>query len=80
MALPLFLTQALTIPILKKIGTWLLLTIVIVGLAWAVYAGIIRPITKPNPTNIQTGGVSYNYQIKVGLGGCARLPVMVDKK
>ncbi len=39
--------------------------LVVAGLAWAVYAGIIRPVTKPNPTNTQQGkGDNYNYTIQ----------------
>ena len=54
--------------------------IIYVGLSviviWGLYAGLVRPITKPNPTSTQTGGVAYNYTIHVGLGGCARIPVI----
>ena len=46
---------------------------------WGLYAGLVKPITNPNPTTTQTGGTSYNYEIKVGLGGCARLPVVKEK-
>lgn len=41
---------------------------------WVVYAGLLKPVLNPTPTTTQTGGVAYNYQIKVGLGGCARIP------
>jgi len=41
-------------------------------LVFVIYAG--WRVFNPKPTTTQTGGVSYNYQIKVGLGGCARLP------
>jgi hypothetical protein len=43
-------------------------------LAFIVYAG--WRVFNPKPTHTQTGGVSYNYEIKVGFGGCARLPVV----
>jgi hypothetical protein len=40
---------------------------------WGLYAGLIRPTTKPNPsTTVQSGGVVYD--IKIGFGGCARIP------
>ncbi len=58
----------------KWIGHWLVYFLLSAIVLWGLYAGLIRPITKPNPTNTQTGGVSYNYDIKVGLGGCLRLP------
>ena len=37
--------------------------LVIVGLVWAIYAGIIRPITKPNPTTTQNASEINNYYI-----------------
>jgi predicted negative regulator of RcsB-dependent stress response len=43
-------------------------------LAFIVYAG--WRVFNPKPTTTQTGGVSYHYEIKVGFGGCARLPVV----
>lgn len=43
-------------------------------IAWIIYAGVIRPVTKPNPTTVQTGGVSYTYDIKLGFGSCAKFP------
>jgi branched-subunit amino acid ABC-type transport system permease component len=67
------------LPVAKNVG-WLLLkalvyALVILGLAWCVYVTVIRPTTKPNPTTVQTGGVSYT--IKVGFGGCIRLPTPI---
>ena len=34
--------------------------LVIGGLGWAVYAGIVRPVTKPNPTTKQEAQVINN--------------------
>ena len=34
---------------------------VIGGIAWAVYAGIIRPVTKPTATTSQKGTITNNY-------------------
>jgi hypothetical protein len=50
---------------------WILTTIrvvitllVIAGLGWAVYAGIIRPTTKPNPSTRQEGQRdNYSYTL-----------------
>lgn len=66
------------LPVAKNVG-WLLLkalvyALVILGLAWCVYVALIRPHTKPTPTTTQTGGVSNTYNIKVGIGGCLRMP------
>jgi len=33
----------------------------IAGLGWAIYAGIIRPVTKPNPTMRQEAEQIENY-------------------
>ena len=39
---------------------------------WGLYAGLVRPVTKPNPsTTVQDGGTANNYTIDVGFGGCA---------
>ena len=37
--------------------------LVVAGLAWAVYAGIIRPVTKPNPATTQNASQINNYYI-----------------
>ena len=43
---------------------------VIVGIGWAIYAGIIRPVTKPNPTTTQQAdsiqNINYNYPERKG--------------
>ena len=55
--------------------------LVVAGLGWSIYVTLIRPHTKPNPTTtVQSGGVNNTYQIKVGFGGCARLPMVSDSK
>ena len=56
----------------KWIGHWAVYFLLSAIVLWGLYAGLIRPTTKPNPTSVQTGGVSYD--IKVGFGGCARIP------
>ena len=59
----------------SRIGHWLVYFILSIVVIWGLYAGLIRPVTKPNPTTtVQSGGVVYD--IKVGFGGCARLPVV----
>ena len=33
------------------------------ALAWAIYAGIIRPTTKPNPSTTQEAQTIINYNV-----------------
>lgn len=56
---------------IEPILSWL--CIIAIG-GWIIYAGLIRPVVNPTPTTTQTGGVSYNYNIKVGALSCARIP------
>lgn len=65
------------LPIAKWLGHWVVYFLLSAVVIWGLYAGIIRPVTKPNPTNIQNGGNAYT--IHIGFGGCARLPVMQEK-
>lgn len=47
----------------------------IAGLGWAIYAGLIRPITKPNPSTTQQGqrdNFSYTIAPRQTFGGCMR--------
>ncbi len=69
-----------------SILVWVL---VITGLSWSVYVTVIKPHIKPTPTttntqNVQPGGVAnttnVTYEIKVGFGGCARIPQVKDVK
>lgn len=63
---------ALILKILKYAGA------VVAGLviAWAIYAGIIRPVTKPNPTTTQTGENINNYYNTPRISfGCAKWSV-----
>lgn len=45
------------------------------AIAWAVYAGIIRPVTKPNPTTVQTGGTSYTITSPRQSFGCTNIRI-----
>ena len=61
--------------LIKWLGHWLVYFLLSAIVIWGLYAGLIRPVTKPNPTTtVQSGGVVYD--IKVGFGGCARLPAV----
>jgi hypothetical protein len=62
----------------KWLGHWLVYFILSAIVAWIVYAGLIRPVIKPNPTSVQSGGVSYNYTINLGMLSCARIPKPTD--
>ena len=58
----------MTFTILKYIGG-------IIGglaLAWAIYAGIIRPTTKPNPSTQQQAQIIQNYNTPKVSFGCVR--------
>lgn len=46
------------------IAKWAIGVIGGLAIAWAVYAGIIRPITKPNPSTQQKAETIYNYTIQ----------------
>lgn len=48
------------------------------GLAWSIYAGIIRPTTKPNPSTAQAADNISNYVYNVtpkSTFGCASIRV-----
>ncbi len=51
--------------------------LLLAGLGWAIYAGIIRPVTKPNPTNRQEGARdNYNFTIQPrSYFGCQRFEI-----
>lgn len=56
---------------------------VLLGLmvAWIVYAGLIRPTTKPNPSTSQKADSINNYYNQPRISfGCARWEVTVDKE
>ena len=51
------------------------------AIAWAVYAGIIRPVTKPNPSTTQSGENIYNYYNTPRISfGCARWSIYGKEK
>ena len=51
----------------------------VIGLGWAVYAGIIRPVTKPNPTTTQHADSITNPSYKGPTFGCMSIRVMAEK-
>ena len=62
---------AIVLKYIEPVLSWICL--IALG-CWVIYAGLIKPVTNPTPTTTQSGGVSYNYQIKVGMLSCARIP------
>ena len=67
------------VPIIKWLGHWVVYFVLSAIVVWGLYAGLIRPVTKPNPTAVQTGGVSNTYNIHPTFG-CMSIPVMQEKK
>ena len=63
------------------VGKWVGGTILGLMLGWIVYAGLIRPTTKPNPTTRQEAETILNYynQPRVSFG-CARWEVKGEQK
>lgn len=57
----------------KKWAVFIAFVLVIAGLGWAVYAGIIRPTTKPNPSTTQTAEsiANYTFEPHQTFFGCA---------
>jgi hypothetical protein len=54
---------------------------IIALIVWSCYVTFVKPHLNPTPTTtVQSGGISNSYQIKVGFGGCMRLPVKAEKK
>ena len=46
------------------IAKWVMGALGGLAIAWAVYAGIIRPVTKPNPSTAQQAQFIVNYTIQ----------------
>ena len=68
-----------------KILSLVFKVMVIVGLPilalWMVYAAVVKPHTNSTPTTtVESGGTAYNYQVKVGFGGCIRMPAAKEIK
>ena len=46
-----------------KIFKWLGITLAAGLIGWGLYAGLIRPVTKPNPTETQKADIIINRNI-----------------
>lgn len=64
------------------IAKWVGGVIAALLIAWGLYAGIIRPTTKPNPTTKQeaTTIINHNYSTPHVSFGCMRFEVYERKK
>lgn len=60
----------------EKLGKLLyniVIVVIVVILMYALYHKLISPT---HTTTVQSGGTANNYEIKIGFGGCARLPII----
>ncbi len=66
-----------------KILKWVGISFAIGIFAWGLYAGLIRPTTKPNPSENQNAEniINYNYSFEPHQTfGCARYIAPENKK
>ena len=62
------------------IGKWVGGILGGLAIGWIVYAGLIRPVTKPNPSTTQSAETIHNYYNTPRISfGCARWEVKSDK-
>lgn len=63
------------------IGKWIGGLLGGLAIAWIVYAGLIRPVTKPNPSTSQeaTNMENFNTAPRVGIG-CIHIVVKPEEK
>jgi hypothetical protein len=70
----------MNLALILKIAKYAGAVIAGLAIAWAIYAGIIRPVTKPNPSTTQSGETINNYYNTPRISfGCARFEVKNDK-
>lgn len=61
--------------IIKWLGHWIVYFLLSAVVLWGLYAGIIRPVLKPNPSTKQEATTIYNntYNCKALIGwGCGK--------
>jgi hypothetical protein len=66
----------------KWVGHWLVYFALSAIVLWGLYAGLIRPVTKPNPSTKQEATTIYNntYNCKALLNfGCGKPAPEVKK-
>lgn len=65
-----------------KIGLTLLVVFSLAIGGWGIYAGLIRPITKPNPTTTQNAEniTNYNYPSPKVYFGCINYAIKGETK
>ena len=58
------------------IAKWVLGMVGGLVIAWGLYAGIIRPVTKPNPSTLQKADNIINYYLTPRVSfGCANFRI-----
>lgn len=64
-----------------KISKWMGGVLLGIGLAWSIYAGIVRPTTKPNPTTTQKAENIVNYTLNPRVSfGCVNWKIYGKEK
>ena len=66
-----------------KHAIWRTISVVCVITVIAFLILGVKRIFYPKPshtTTVESGGTAYTYDIKVGFGGCLRLPMKMEKK
>jgi hypothetical protein len=66
-------------PIAKWLGHWMVYFLLSAIVGWGLYAGLIRPVTKPNPSQQQTATNIYNLTPKQNFG-CIHYAVPKEQK
>ena len=67
------------VPIMRWLGHWAVYFLLSAIVIWGLYAGLIRPVTKPNPTQSQKADTINNYQPKVYFG-CVNFAIPKEQK
>ena len=63
------------------IAKWMGGIVLGLGVAWSIYAGIIRPTTKPNPTTTQNAEKIVNYTLSPRVSfGCVNWRIIREKQ
>jgi hypothetical protein len=67
----------------SKFSGWLAVALLLGICGWGLYAGLIRPVIKPNPSTSNKAETIYQYTynckalIGWGCGSCKQVPVAV---
>lgn len=62
------------------VAKWIGVGVLVLVIGWAIYAGIIRPVVKPNPSTANQAEVIYNYTIQPrSTFGCSAFLIRREK-